>query len=85
MALRVGTWLRKLGYANDHASNDTPERAFDAMLAEFASQRGTVLNVKDDTGEAEGATLLTRRPARSGLPCALRSPSDTRPRRPGLP
>ena len=50
------TWLRKRGYANDddHASNDTPDRSFAEVLAQVATQRGTVENVKDDTGESEG-------------------------------
>ena len=56
VALRVVTWLRKRGYAqeSDHASNDTPQRTFAEMLAELAAQRGTVENVKDDTGKYEG-------------------------------
>jgi hypothetical protein len=49
-------WLRKRGYANDddHASNDTPERSLAEVLAQVATQRGTVDNLKDDTGESEG-------------------------------
>ena len=49
-------WLRKHGYTkdDDHASNDTPERTFAEVLAELATQRGTVENVKDDTGESDG-------------------------------
>jgi hypothetical protein len=56
VALRVMTWLRKHGYAkeDDHASNDTPERSFAEMLAMLGTQRGTVENVKDATGESEG-------------------------------
>lgn len=56
VALRVTTWLRKRGYAkeDDHASNDTPDRTFAEMLAQVAAQRGTLENVKDDTGECEG-------------------------------
>lgn len=56
VALRVMTWLRKRGHAkeDDHASNDTPERSFAEMLAQVATQRGTVENLKDDTGECEG-------------------------------
>jgi len=56
VALRVMTWLRKRGYAkdDDHASNDTPERSFAEVLAQLATQRGTLENVKDDTGESDG-------------------------------
>jgi hypothetical protein len=56
VALRLMTWLRKRGYAkeDDHASNDTPERSFAEILAEVATQRGTLENVKDDTGEYQG-------------------------------
>lgn len=56
VALRVMTWLRKRGYAkdDDHASNDTPDRTFAEVLAELATQRGTVENLKDDTGESDG-------------------------------
>jgi len=56
VALRVMTWLRKRGHAkdDDHASNDTPDRTFAEVLAQLATQRGTVENVKDDTGESEG-------------------------------
>jgi hypothetical protein len=56
VALRVMTWLRKRGHAkeDDHASNDTPDRSFAEVLAQMATQRGTVENVKDDTGESGG-------------------------------
>jgi hypothetical protein len=56
VALRVMTWLRKRGHAKDdeHASNDTPDRTFAEVLAQLAMQRGTVENVKDNTGESEG-------------------------------
>lgn len=56
VALRVMTWLRKRGYAkeDDPASNDTPERSFAELLAQVATQRGTVENLKDDTGESDG-------------------------------
>jgi hypothetical protein len=56
VALRVMTWLRKRGHAkeDDHASNDTPDRTFAEVLAQLATQRGTVEHVKDDTGESEG-------------------------------
>jgi hypothetical protein len=56
VALRVMTWLRKHGHAkeDDHASNDTPDRSFAEVLAQLATQRGTLENVKDDTGESEG-------------------------------
>jgi hypothetical protein len=56
VALRVMTWLRKRGHAkdDDHASNDTPHRTFAEALAQLATQRGTVDNVKDDTGESQG-------------------------------
>ena len=56
VALRVMTWLRKRGYAKDedHASNETPEPTFAEVLAKVATQRGTVENVKDDSGESEG-------------------------------
>lgn len=56
VALRVMTWLRKRGHAkdDDHASNDTPDRSFAEVLAHVATQRGTLENVKDDTGESEG-------------------------------
>ncbi len=54
--LRVTTWLRKRGYAkdDDHASNDTKGRSFAEVRALLATQRGTVENIKDDTGESEG-------------------------------
>jgi hypothetical protein len=57
VALRVMTWLRRRGYTkdeDDHASNDTPDRTFAEALAQVATQRGTVENVKDDSGESEG-------------------------------
>jgi hypothetical protein len=57
VALRVTTWLRKRGHAKDHddyASNDAPERSFAEVLADVATQRGTVENVKDDSGQSEG-------------------------------
>jgi hypothetical protein len=56
IALRVTTWLRKRGHAkdDDHASNDAKGRSFAEVLAQLATQRGTALNVKDDTGESEG-------------------------------
>ena len=56
VALRVMTWLRKRGYAknDDHTSNDTPDRSFAEVLAQLATQRGTLVNVKDDTGESDG-------------------------------
>src|SRR5690606_24991356 len=55
VALRVMTWLRKGGHAkdDDHASNDTPDRSFAEVLAQLATQRGTVENVKDDTARAK--------------------------------
>jgi hypothetical protein len=55
VALRV-TWLRKRGYAKDdeHASNDTPDRTFAGVLARLATQRGSVENLKNDTGESDG-------------------------------
>ena len=56
VALRVMTWLRKRGHAkdDDHASNDTPDRTFAEVLAQLATQRGKLENVKDDSGESEG-------------------------------
>jgi hypothetical protein len=39
---------------DDHASNETPDRSFAEVRAQLATQRGTVENVKDDTGESEG-------------------------------
>jgi hypothetical protein len=50
------TWLRKRGHANedDHASNDTLDRTIAEMLAQLALQRGTVENVKDNTGDRDG-------------------------------
>ena len=50
------TWLRKRGHAkdDDHASNDTKGRSFAEVLAQLATQRGILENVKDDTGESEG-------------------------------
>jgi len=58
VALRVMTWLRKRGHRkdddDDRESSDTPERTFAEVLAQLATQRGTVENVKDDTGESEG-------------------------------
>jgi hypothetical protein len=58
VALRVMTWLRKRGHRkdddHDRESSDTPERSFAEVLAQLATQRGTVENVKDDTGESEG-------------------------------
>ena len=53
VALRVMRWLRKRGHAkdDDHASNETPDRTFAEVLAQLATQRGTLENVKDDTGE----------------------------------
>jgi hypothetical protein len=56
VALRVMTWLRKRGHAkdDDHASNDTTDRTFAEVLAQLATQRGTVETVKDDTGETQG-------------------------------
>src|SRR5690349_1428611 len=56
VALRVMTWLGKHGYAkeDDHASNDTPKRSFAEMLAQLATQRGTLRERKDDSGECEG-------------------------------
>jgi hypothetical protein len=56
VALRAMTWLRKRGHAkdDDHASNETPDRTFAEVLAQVATQRGTVENVKDDTGESDG-------------------------------
>jgi hypothetical protein len=60
VALRVMTWLRKRGHAkdDDHASNDTPDRSFAEVLAQVATQRGTLENVKPDTGESEGPAEL---------------------------
>jgi hypothetical protein len=56
VALRVMTWLRKRDHVKDdeHASNEAPEPSFTEQLAQLAMQRGTVENVKDDTGETEG-------------------------------
>jgi hypothetical protein len=56
VALRAMTWLRKRGHANDDdlASNDTKGRSFAEVLAQLATQRGIVENVKDDTGESDG-------------------------------
>ncbi len=56
VALRVMTWLRKRGHAkdDDHASNEAPQRTFAEVLAQLATHRGTVENVKDDTGESDG-------------------------------
>ena len=56
VALRVTTWLRQCGYAkdDDHASNDAKGRTFAEVRVLLATQRGTALNVKDDTGESEG-------------------------------
>jgi hypothetical protein len=56
VALRVMRWLRKHGHAkeDDHASNDTAARSFDEVLALVGTQRGTLENLKDDTGEREG-------------------------------
>lgn len=57
VALRVITWLRKRGHAKDedgHASNDPPDRTFAEVLAQVATQRGTLENVKDVTAESEG-------------------------------
>jgi hypothetical protein len=34
--------------------NDTPDRSFAEVLAQVATQRGSLENVKDDTGESEG-------------------------------
>jgi Putative transposase len=52
------TWLRKRGHAHakedDHASNAAPELSFAETVAMLGAQRGTVENVKDDTGEPEG-------------------------------
>jgi hypothetical protein len=63
LGLRAMTWLRKRGYAknDDHASNHTPDRFFAEVLALVATQRGTVENVKDDTGESEGPAEPRRR------------------------
>ena len=56
IALRVTTWLRKRGHVkdDDHAANDEPDRSFAEVLAQLATQRGILENVKDDTGESEG-------------------------------
>lgn len=58
VAIRVMTWLRKRGHTKDEdqAANDTPERTFAELLAQLAMQRGTVEDLKDDTGESEGST-----------------------------
>ncbi len=50
------TWLRKRDHAedDDHASNNTPDRSFAEVLAQLATQRGILENVKDDAGESEG-------------------------------
>ena len=49
-----------------HAINDRPDRTFAEVLAQVATQRGTVENVKDDSGESEG-------PAEPGAPLGARS------------
>ena len=56
IALRVTTWLRKRGHVkdDDHASNDAKGRTFAEVLAQLATQRGVLENVKEDTGESEG-------------------------------
>jgi hypothetical protein len=61
VALRVMTWLRKRGYAKEDAdeSNAAPERSFAETLALVGTQRGTLENVKDDTGECEGPARAT--------------------------
>ena len=64
VAFRVVKWLRKRGYATDdcdYASNDTPKRSFADLLAQVATQRGTVENIKDDAAE-------NRNPAESAAP-----------------
>jgi hypothetical protein len=50
------TWLRKRGYMkdDDRASNEAKEPSFAERLAELNTRRGTLENVKDDTGECEG-------------------------------
>lgn len=51
------------GYAKhgDHASNDMSDRSFAEVLAQLATQRGTVENVKVDTGESDGPADLGRK------------------------
>ena len=59
VAFRVVKWLRKRGYATDdcdYASNDTPKRSFADLLAQVATQRGTVEDIKDDADKEIAAT-----------------------------
>ncbi len=51
----AGPW-EKRGHAedDDHASNDTKGRSFAEVRVLLATQRGTLENVKEDTGESEG-------------------------------
>jgi hypothetical protein len=50
---------------DEHASNEAKEPSFAERLAELATQRGTLENVKDDTGECEGPVEPTG-PLRDG-------------------
>ncbi len=73
------TWLRKRGRAkdDDHASNDTKGRSFAEVRVLLVTQRGTALNVKDDTGErAKGRP--TRRPLSSTKPSRAMASTCTR-------
>jgi hypothetical protein len=56
IARRVMSWLRKRGYLcpdDTDASNDSPNLSFAELLANIGTQRGTVENLKDATGERD--------------------------------
>lgn len=57
-------WLRKRGYATDdcdYASNDTPKRSFADLLAQVATQLGTVENIKATPPKTSEASTWGRR------------------------
>jgi hypothetical protein len=56
IACRVMIWLSKRGYLGPEDgsdSNDSPNRSFAELLANIGTQRGTVENLKDATGERD--------------------------------
>jgi hypothetical protein len=52
--VRTGYAQHRYVKEDDHASNEAPEPSFAERLAELGTQRGTLENVKDATGEREG-------------------------------
>jgi hypothetical protein len=64
---RAVRWLEKKRYItrDDEAneSNDTPQRAFEELLALTATQRGTMEKLRDDTGDKDDDDALDAPPA----------------------